>query len=116
MTAVRLLLGESPALFLVEVVVRMTVLYALLLFMMRLMGRRMAAQLSLSELAVILTLGAALGMPVQVVEAGLLPVVVILTVAVLFQRGLSRLGVDSPWLERATLGGVHVILRDGVID
>lgn len=61
----RLLIGDGPWAFLVEVIPRAVVMYLLLLVAMRLMGKRVAAQLSITELAVILMLGAAIGVPIR---------------------------------------------------
>jgi uncharacterized membrane protein YcaP (DUF421 family) len=57
-----------------------------LLVSMRLMGKRVTAQLSITELAVILMLGAAIGVPIQVSSQGVLPAVVVLITVVSFQR------------------------------
>src|SRR4051812_34751349 len=85
----RILIGETPWIFLAEVVVRSVIIYLMIVFFMRLMGKRVAAQLSMSELAVVLTLGAAAGLPMQVPERGILPAAAVLAVALVFQRGLS---------------------------
>jgi uncharacterized membrane protein YcaP (DUF421 family) len=53
----RLLLGDYPWWFLLEVLLRSWLIYIVLFITMRLMGKRMAAQLSISELAVMITLG-----------------------------------------------------------
>jgi uncharacterized membrane protein YcaP (DUF421 family) len=59
----RILIGENPWSFLLEVALRSGIIYVVLFITMRLMGKRMAAQLSVSELAVMITLGAAVGVP-----------------------------------------------------
>lgn len=64
----RILIGDGPWAFLLEVVVRAALVYVLLLVAMRMMGKRVAAQLSITELAVILMLGAAIGVPIQVLS------------------------------------------------
>src|SRR5687768_15678962 len=86
----RLLIGqETPWWFLFEVMLRIGLIYVVLMVAMRLMGKRMAAQMTVSEVAVIVTLGAAVGLPMQAPDRGMLPALVILAVAVIFQRGLS---------------------------
>jgi len=85
----RLLVGQGPWWSLIEVILRAMLIYALLLVIMRLMGKRVASQLSISELAVVVTLGAAVGVPMQVQDRGMLPAVLILLVALGFQRGIS---------------------------
>lgn len=109
----RLLMGDVGWLFAVEVVFRTVFVYLLLLVLMRLMGKRLAAGLSITELAVILTLGAAVGLPLQSVKQGLLPSVVVLLVGLMFQRGLSGLSFRSRRLEVMSLGDVIVLVHDG---
>ena len=109
----RLLMGDVGWLFTIEVVFRTVFVYLLLLTLMRLMGKRLAAGLSITELAVILTLGAAVGLPLQSVKQGLLPSVVVLLVGLIFQRGLSGLSFWSRRLETISLGDVIVLVRDG---
>jgi uncharacterized membrane protein YcaP (DUF421 family) len=109
----RLLMGDAPWVFLVELLVRAVVVYLLLLVFMRLMGKRVAGQMSISELAIILSLGAAVGLPLQVPDKGLLPALAVLAVAVAFQRGLSLWAFKSRKVELLSQGDVSVLLRDG---
>jgi len=110
----RLLVGEeTPWWFLLEVACRISLIYFILIVTMRLMGKRMAAQMSVSEIAIIVTLGAAVGMPMQSPERGLLPAVVILGVAVLFQRGPSLWSFESRKVEVISQGDVCILVHDG---
>ncbi len=54
----RILFGEAPAEFLLEVLIRTLIIYVALLVTVRLMGKRMVGQLTISEMSVMLTLGA----------------------------------------------------------
>src|SRR3954447_17443103 len=109
----RILLGQTEWSFLIEVAIRAGVIYLLLLISMRMMGKRVASQLSLSELAVILTLGAVAGQPLQVGDRGILPMVAALFAALVFQRGLSWWSLKRPRIERIAFGEVSVIVADG---
>lgn len=109
----RLLVGEAPWAFLLEVGCRALVVYAALFIVMRLLGKRMAAQLSISEMAVMLTLGAAIGAPLQTPSQGVLPAVVLLGCALVFQRGLSALSFRWRRVEVAVQGDVTLLLKDG---
>src|SRR5437660_8135904 len=111
----RIFIGQSPGWFMLEVIVRIVLIYAVLLVAMRMMGKRVAAQMSVSELAVIVTLGAAVGVPMQVPDRGMLPAILILGVAVLFQRGLSLWGFRSRKVELLAQGDVSVLVQDGRI-
>jgi len=88
-------------------------IYALLLVIMRLMGKRVASQLSISELAVVVTLGAAVGVPMQVQDRGMLPAVLILLVALGFQRGISLWAFRKRKVELLTQGEVVLLIADG---
>jgi uncharacterized membrane protein YcaP (DUF421 family) len=109
----RLLIGDGPWAFLAEVVPRAIVMYVLLLISMRLMGKRVAAQLSISELAVILMLGAAIGVPIQVSSQGVLPAVVVLLTVVCMQRASARAAVRWRSVEIVTQGDTRLVVRDG---
>src|SRR5581483_9796461 len=109
----RILLGTAPWWFLFEVAVRALVLYAMLLVAMRLMGKRVAAQLSTIELVVVLTLGASVGPPIQMPETGLLCAAVVLTIALVVQRGISSFSIRSRRFENLTQGVVTIIVEDG---
>lgn len=112
-TLQRLLMGDAPWIFLVEILVRTVAIYIVLFIVMRLMGKRMAAQLSISEMAVMLTLGAAIGVPLQTPAQGLLPAAVLLVSALFFQRGLSYAAYRQRRVEIATQGDVTLLLKDG---
>jgi uncharacterized membrane protein YcaP (DUF421 family) len=109
----RILAGSTPWPFLVEVLIRAGFPYLLLMLAMRLLGKRVAGQMSISELAIILTLGAAIGLPIQVPDKGLLPAVVVLGVALSFQRGLSFWAFKSRKVEVISQGDVSTLLKDG---
>jgi uncharacterized membrane protein YcaP (DUF421 family) len=109
----RLLIGDGPWAFLAEIVPRAVVMYLLLLVSMRLMGKRVAAQLSITELAVILMLGAAIGVPIQVSSQGVLPAVVVLLTVVCMQRVSSRAAVRWRRVEVLSQGDTRLVIRDG---
>src|SRR5687767_14213450 len=85
----RMFLGEVPPEFLIEVIIRMAFLYLLLIFAMRLLGHRMASQLSRNELAALVSLAAAIGVPILAPDRGLLPALVIALVVVAISRLLA---------------------------
>ena len=68
----RILIGTAPTEFLLEVLIRTIIIYLFLLVTLRLMGKRMGGQLTISELAVMLTLGAIVSVAMQIPEKGLL--------------------------------------------
>jgi uncharacterized membrane protein YcaP (DUF421 family) len=109
----RLFIGQNPGWFMLEVVFRIILIYFVLMIAMRVMGKRVASQMSVSELGVIVTLGAAVGVPMQVPDRGMLPAILILIVAIIFQRGLSLWGFRNRKVELVAQGDVSVLVQDG---
>jgi hypothetical protein len=66
----RILIGQAPWTFMIEIAGRALFIYFILLVAMRLMGKRIGAQLTQSELAVVVSLGAAIGVPMQAPDRG----------------------------------------------
>ena len=85
----RILFGEAPPEFLAEVLFRTLVVFLALLIFLRLIGKRMGGVLTFSELAVMLTLGAILAVPMQSPERGILQGLLILVCVLVLQRGLN---------------------------
>jgi uncharacterized membrane protein YcaP (DUF421 family) len=107
------LIGSSSWSFLLEVAYRSVIIYALLLLSMRIMGKRMAAQLEIAELAVILVLGAAISAPMQVATQGILPALVVLGTVAGLQRALSVMAFKSLWFQKTANGQVNMLVCDG---
>ena len=109
----RLLVGQVPWAFLAELFVRGVLIYVILVAAIRLMGKRVAGQLSITELAVIVTLGAAVGVPMQAPERGILPALVILGIALAFQRATSFWAFKDARIELLTQGDLICLVCDG---
>ena len=111
----RLLLGELPAWFGVEAAIRLGLLYLLMLTALRLMGKRMAGQLSRTELAALVSMAAAIGLPILSPERGLLGSVVIAAVVVVGQRLVTRWAARRARVEQLLVGSVRTVVADGVL-
>lgn len=85
----RILFGEVPGSFYVEILIRAAVVYLILVVSMRLMGRRMSSQLSRNEMAAMVSMAAAIGVPILDASRGLLPAMIIALVVVCTQRIVS---------------------------
>lgn len=112
----RILFGEVPYHFLIEVVFRSLFIYLLLMIAMRLMGKRMASHLSRNEMAAISSLAAAIGIPLMNPDKGILPAVIIAIVIVLYQHFISRRAVVDKKFEAITQDRLAVLVKDGVLD
>lgn len=67
----RLWFGDAPPIFLVEVMLRTVLVFVALLFLVRFLGKRMNGQLTATEMAVMLTLGAIAANGMQVPQRGI---------------------------------------------
>ncbi|RDV16584.1 DUF421 domain-containing protein [Pontibacter diazotrophicus] len=112
----RLLLGDAPREFMAEVFVRTLVMYIILIVVLRLFGKRMSAQLSITEMAVMITLGAIIAVPMQIPDRGMLPAIVVLLCALLFQRGLNWLTFINSKFENIAQGKTSLLVAEGCME
>lgn len=111
----RILFGQAPPIFLLEVFIRTLLIYIILLFIVRWMGKRMSGQLTIMEMAVMLTLGAIVSVPMQMPDRGIIQGVVLLLCAVGFQRGISLLGFSNGKIEDALQGKTSLLVKNGIM-
>lgn len=111
----RIFFGTAPLEFLLEALIRTVLIYMILLIVLRFLGKRMGGQLTISELAVMLTLGAIISVPMQVPDRGLLQGILVLCGALLFQRGITFLSVRYKKIELITEGEGAVLVKNGVL-
>ncbi len=111
----RILFGITPEYFLLEVLVRTMIIYLCLLIILRLLGKRMGGQLTISELAIMLTLGAIISVPMQIPERGLLQGFLVLLCALVFERGVNYLSVKNLKIERFVQGSESLLVKNGVM-
>jgi len=111
----RILFGQAPPVFLLEVLIRTLFVFVFLLFVVRWLGKRMSGQLTIMEMAVMLTLGAIVSVGMQVPERGILLSMLVLLVTLTFHRGLAKLGFKSTRIEELTQGKLSLLVKDGVL-
>jgi uncharacterized membrane protein YcaP (DUF421 family) len=109
----RMFFGEVPGGFYWEVVLRIAVIYLILMVSMRLMGKRMASQLSRNEMIALVSLSAAIGVPLQAPDRGILAAVVIAAAVILIQQQISRAAFRNETIESVTQGEMSVLVMDG---
>lgn len=112
----RILFGQAPPVFLLEVFIRTLIIYIFLLFVLRWLGKRMSGQLTILEMTVMLTLGAIVSVGMQVPDRGIALSMFVLFCTLIFQRGLSGWGVKSARIEELTQGKISTLLKDGIMD
>lgn len=111
----RILFGSTSANFLIEVIFRAFFIYLILLVSMRFMGKRMASQLRRNDMAAMVSLAAAVGIPLLDPHQGLLAAVVIAIVIVGIQRLIAGLAQKNPRLEAITQDVPTILVENGVL-
>jgi uncharacterized membrane protein YcaP (DUF421 family) len=109
----RILFGEAPPEFFIELVIRSFFIFLLLLVAMRLLGRRMAAQLNRIETIALFSLAAAIGVPLQAPDRGLLPAVVISIVVVSVGKLVATWAFRSQRFESLSEDDYTTLVLDG---
>jgi uncharacterized membrane protein YcaP (DUF421 family) len=112
----RILLGQAPLEFLLEAALRTLVVYLVLLLAMRLLGKRMNAQLTVAELSVMIMLGGIVSVPMQMPDRGILQGVLVLGCMVGLYRGINYLSFKFKKVEYLTQGDLEIIVADGMLD
>jgi uncharacterized membrane protein YcaP (DUF421 family) len=111
----RILIGNAPPEFLIEVFIRTIILYLALLIIVKLLGKRMSGQVTLLEMAVMITLGGIVGSPIQLPDRGIIVGMAILVYILFFHRIIISLSCWRKAVEYVTQGKVNTLVKNGVI-
>jgi uncharacterized membrane protein YcaP (DUF421 family) len=111
----RIFIGDFPPLFLLEIVFRTVVMYFYTIFLLRLMGKRGMGQLSVLELAIIISFGSAIGDPMIGADVPIVHGAVAVTIVAFLQNGMERLINKSKKVETFMEGAPELIVEDGLI-
>lgn len=109
----RFLFGEASPWMLLEICGRAAVLYWMLMYCMRLLGRRVVSQYTLFELSIVVTLAGAVGVPLQAQERGLLPPLIVIAVLVSIQRLVVALSIKNAKVAAAVSGQPDLVVSQG---
>lgn len=109
----RIFLGDVPAEFIIEVIIRMVLIYVILVVSLRLLGRRMEAMLSRGEMVTLVTLGASVGVAIHTPERGLLPSVTVILIIISLQILQAYITSRHSKAERLLLDQISTLVEDG---
>lgn len=109
----QILFGEQEPLFIFEVLLRTIIMYLVLLFGLRLMGKRGVRQLTIFELVVIIGLGSAAGDPMFYKEVGVVSSIVVFSTIIAFYRLTTFLIGKSKKIEQIVEGKTVCLIEDG---
>jgi uncharacterized membrane protein YcaP (DUF421 family) len=111
----RMLIGDEPPLFLLEIVVRTVIIYAYTLLLLRWLGSRTVGQLSTVEFLLVIALGSAVGDAMFYPDVPLLQAMLVVTVVVVANKLLDLSISKSRRAERLLDGKPREVVRDGVV-
>lgn len=111
----RMLIGDEPPLFLLEIVVRTLIVYVYALLLLRWLGSRTIGQLSTVEFLLVIALGSAVGDAMFYPDVPLVHALLVVTVVVLANKALDLLIARFKRAERVLDGTPEEVIRDGVV-
>lgn len=112
----RIFLGEAPLLFLLEIVFRTIIMYTYTIFLLRLLGKREMGQLSVLEVAIIISFGSAVGDPMVGANVPILYGIIAITTVAILQIGLETLINKNRKVEAIMEGAPNLVVDNGVMD
>jgi uncharacterized membrane protein YcaP (DUF421 family) len=110
----RMIIGDHPLLFSIEIVVRTIIVYVYALLLLRWLGSRTIGQLSTVEFLLVIALGSAVGDAMFYPDVPLLHALIVVTVVVFANKGLDVLIARTRKGEKAIDGTAELLVRDGV--
>jgi len=111
----RMVFGDEPPLFLAEIAVRTIIIYVYTLLLIRWIGSRSIAQLSLVEFLLVIALGSAVGDAMFYPDVPLLHCMMVITIVVLLDKALGYAVSRNARLEDLIEGKSVEVVRDGLI-
>lgn len=111
----RIFIGEDPPLFMLEIVFRTLIMYGYTIILLRVLGKRGMGQLSMLELAIIISFGSAVGDPMVGPDMPIFHGMIAITVVTFFQIGFEKLINKSKFIECRLEGKPSLVILKGVI-
>ena len=109
-----ILLGSEEWSFLLETLLRTSIMFFIIIFGLRLLGKRGVKQLSIFELVVIIGLGSAAGDPMFYKDVGILPALVVFTMIIALYSIITYLIGKSKKFEKLVEGKPICLIDQGV--
>ncbi|MCP9752984.1 DUF421 domain-containing protein [Ferruginibacter sp. HRS2-29] len=111
----RILFGDAPAMFMLEIVFRTIIMYVYTIALLRVLGKRGIGQLSTLELAIIICFGSAVGDPMMGAEVPILHGLTAITAVALLQIGMERVINRNKKVEAIMEGTPECVVDNGRI-
>lgn len=107
---------DSEGAFLVEIAIRTVIMFVLILTILRLSGRRGVRQLTVFEVAIIISLGSAAGDPMFQKDLPIVYAVIVFACVMLVYKTITWLASRSEKLTHALEGKVLSVVKNGTFD
>jgi uncharacterized membrane protein YcaP (DUF421 family) len=113
---VRILFGQVPPQFYLELIIRAFLVYLLLVVSMRLLGKRMSTQMSRTELTAMVALASAIGVPMLAFDRGILPAYIIAAIIIVINKLIAAKSYKDQNFERFSQGDIDMLVEDSVLN
>lgn len=111
----RILMGDQDAGFALEILFRTTIVYFYTLMLMRWLGGRTVAQLSIVEFLLVIAIGSAVGDLLFYDDVPMLPAMFAILLVAGYNKLVDKAILASPWLSRIFEGRPRIVISDGRI-
>lgn len=111
----RILMGDQDATFALEILFRTTIVYFYTLMLMRWLGGRTVAQLSIVEFLLVIAIGSAVGDSLFYDDVPMLPAMFAILLVAGYNKLVDKAILASPLLSRMFEGRPRIIISDGRI-
>lgn len=108
-------IGDQPPIFLLEILIRTTIIYAYTLVLLRYLGSRAIGQLSTVEFLLVIALGSAVGDAMFYPDVPLLHCLLVVTIVVVANKLIDVAIARNKSIEHVIDGKPELAIRDGVI-
>lgn len=115
MDFIKILLHDTTLVFAIEIIIRCVLMYILIILVLRFSGKRGVRQLSIFEIAIILSLGSAAGDPMFNEDIPIVHALIVFAVIILLYRLTTYLMMKSDALETALEGRPIYIVKNGLL-
>jgi hypothetical protein len=111
----RILIGEQPPLFFAEIAVRTVIVYTYTFALVRWLGGRSIAQLSVVEFLLVIALGSAVGDAMFYPDVPLLHALLVITVVILINKGIDMALARIPAADKYIDASPVEVMRNGAL-
>src|ERR1035437_279738 len=108
-------LGDNHWAFLLEVMLRSTIMFVVVVVCMRVLGKRGVMQLSVFEMVILLVLGSAAGDPMLYKQVGILPSITVFIMVVALYRLVIYFLAQNRRFEVLIKGRPEYLIKEGSI-